>query len=63
MSGRILTLGKVFQFSNGFLIELWMFLKVRKLILNAIVANILILSQIILRKSNKKNAMEIKVPI
>ena len=42
MNGLILIVGKVFQFSNGFFLELWRFLEVRKLILNAIVVKIII---------------------
>ena len=42
MNGLILIVGKVFQFSNGFFLELWRFSEVRKLILNAIVVKIII---------------------
>ena len=42
MNGRILIVGRVLQFSNGFFLELWRFSEVRKLILNATVVNIMI---------------------
>ena len=42
MNGLISIVGKVFQFSNGFFLELWRFSEVRKLILNATVVNIMI---------------------
>ena len=61
MNGRILIVGKVFQSSNGFFQELWRFSMVRKLILNAIVVNVMILSQMILRVLKKKNALVKKV--
>ena len=37
-----LIVGKVFQFNNGFFLELWRFLEVRKSILNATVVKIMI---------------------
>ena len=62
MNGRILIVGKVFQFSNGFFLGLWRFIKVRKSILNAIVVKILKAFKAILITLKKKNALVSKVP-
>ena len=59
--GSNFDVGKGFQFSNGFFLELWRFSEVRKLILNAIVADKLILFQIILRILKMKNVLVKKV--
>ena len=59
MIGWILIVRKVLEFSDGSSLKLWMFIE-KKLILNAIVVNMLISFQVILRISKKKNAMEKK---